>query len=247
MMEPFRSLLLVSPHETELLERAYSCGADCIVLDLMGCSIEGCKGKGFNCVALKDTIADALKKSASHSKLFVRASHPATGRTEVELRCVMSIKPEGVLLPSSVGQQDIASLSALLSVIEAQYGMEDGTTRILAVSGETSAGVLASTGFSPASGHPPLKRLYGLSWDEIALSSELGSEGYGLPRDVAGFARSMTLMAARAAKVFAFDTPSLSADAATFRRECQVAMAAGYEGKIALYPDQVPVINEIFA
>lgn len=246
MMEQLRSLLLVSPHDTDILNRAYDSGADCLVLDLVGCSVDSCKNKGFSCVTLKDSIAESLQQRQAATKLFVRVSHPETQRTEKELLCIMSVRPEGVLLPRTTGHEDVACLSAMLSVIEAQYNLEDGSTRIIAVSGETTAGIMASPTFSASAGHPAHRRLLGLSWDEIALSSELGTEGYNLPVDQGGFARSMTLMAARAAKVCAFDTPSLQRNPELFQAQCHAAAIAGYEGKIALDPSQVAIINEIF-
>jgi Citrate lyase beta subunit len=245
-MEQMRSLLLVSPLDSDMLKRAFESNADCIVLDLVGCSMDSCKGKGINCMSLKDSIAASTAEIGS-SKLYVRVSHPQTLRTEKELLCIMSVQPEGVILPCATGHEDVACLSAMLSVIEAQYDVEDGTTRIIAISGETSAGIMASPTFSLSAGHPAHRRLYGLSWDEIALSSELGTEGYALPPDQKGFARSMTLMAARSAKVCAFDTPSLQRNKTLFQQECHDAAAAGYEGKFTLDPDQVEIINEIFS
>lgn len=246
-MEQLRSLLLLSPHDTEALDRAYDSGADCLVLDLMGCSVDSCKGKGLSCVSIKDGIVKSLQNRNSRTKLFVRVSHPETQRTEKELLCIMSVRPEGVLLPRTTGHADVACLSAMLSVVEAQYNLEDGATRIIAVSGETTAGIMASPTFSTSQSSSGQKRLFGLSWDEIALSSELGTEGYNLPADQQGFARSMTLMAACAARVKAFDTPSLTRNPERFLAECKAAFAAGYEGKVALDPDQIAVINEVFA
>ncbi len=246
-MKQLRSLLLVSPHNPEALERAYTSGADCIIIDLMGSCIAECMKNQISCVSLKETIANNLAARQQTTSLFVRISHPETQRAETELRCFMSVKPEAVLLPRAIGHKDVACLSAILSVLEAQYGIEDGATGIIAASGETAAGIMASHSFQAASSNPAARRLRGLSWDEIALSSELGTEGYTLPPEQRGFARSMTLMAARAAGISAFDTPSLQQTVGLFAAECDAASAAGYDGKIALYPEQVAIINEKFS
>ena len=60
-------------------------------------------------------------------------------------------------------------------------------------------------------------------------------------------ARNLTLLAAVSAGVQPIDTvyPNFR-DEAGFRRECIEARRDGFTGKMAIHPDQVPVINEVF-
>ena len=62
------------------------------------------------------------------------------------------------------------------------------------------------------------------------------------------FARNQLLLAARAAGIDAFDTPWFEyKDTDGLERSARRVRQLGYDGKTAIHPKQVPVINEIFA
>jgi citrate lyase subunit beta/citryl-CoA lyase len=83
------------------------------------------------------------------------------------------------------------------------------------------------------------------------LSAELGAESN---RDADGrfldpyrLARALCLAAAAAARVAAIDTVSVDfRNIAALRRESEEARRDGFNGKMAIHPAQVPIINEVF-
>jgi citrate lyase subunit beta/citryl-CoA lyase len=94
-------------------------------------------------------------------------------------------------------------------------------------------------------------RLIGMTWGAEDLSAELGARAN---RDDEGqflepyrLARSLCLAGAAAAAVPAIDTVFVDfRNDAGFRRECEEACRDGFVGKMAIYPAQVPIINEVF-
>jgi citrate lyase subunit beta/citryl-CoA lyase len=95
------------------------------------------------------------------------------------------------------------------------------------------------------------RRLFGLAWGAEDLSADLGAEASRLDDDTYTapylLARTLTLYAAAAAEVEAIDAvyPKFR-DLARLRAECAAALRDGFSAKMAIHPDQVPVINETF-
>jgi citrate lyase subunit beta/citryl-CoA lyase len=140
----------------------------------------------------------------------------------------------------------VEHLAAKLRVFEAENGIEDGKTRILALMTENAAGL-----FSAATYRQPHPRLSGLTWGAEDLSAEIGAraarDANGRYTDVFRLARTLTLVAASAAQVAPIDTVFVDfRDADSFRTECLEAERDGFTGKMAIHPAQVPIINEAF-
>jgi citrate lyase subunit beta/citryl-CoA lyase len=140
----------------------------------------------------------------------------------------------------------VAHLGAKLAVREAEFGLEDGGTRILAIATETALGVFALGTFAGAS-----HRLMGIAWGGEDLSADLGAEANrgddGAYTDPYRIARALTLLGAAAASVDAIDSVYTNfRDMEGLAAECREARRDGFVAKMAIHPAQVPVINEAF-
>jgi citrate lyase subunit beta/citryl-CoA lyase len=237
-----RSLLFVPGNSEKKLAKGFASVADVIIVDLED-SVAAQDKETARTIA-----ADFIGQNRGNAKaaIYVRVNDLATGLTDADLAVVIKARPDGIMLPKSNGQRDIENLAARLRVAEAQSGVADGATRIVAIMTETAAGVLGAGTYSE-----PLSRLAGLTWGAEDLSAAIGAHS---ARDEAGnythlfqLARSMTLLAAASAGVEPIDTvfPNFR-DAAGFERECREALRDGFTGKMAIHPDQVPIINEVF-
>ena len=127
-------------------------------------------------------------------------------------------------------------------------GITAGTTRIIAIATEVPVSLLSMSTYIGAS-----SRLEGLTWGAEDLSTELGSRA---TRDDAGggwtspyrLARDFTLYTAVAAGVQPIDTVYIDfRDAQGFREEARQAARDGFTSKMAIHPDQVAIINEVFS
>src|SRR3954471_1066853 len=238
-----RSLLFVPGDSSRKLEKALQAGADALILDLEDSVALSEKEAARRTTAA--FLAEA-RRGAERPRLFVRVNSLSTGLTDADLDGVMAGAPDGIMLPKAVGGPDAAHLGAKLAVREAEHGLDDGGTRIVAIATETAASLFVLGGFAGAS-----RRLAGLAWGAEDLSADLGAEAN---RDEAGLftepfrlARNLMLFAAAAAEVDAVDTVFTNfRDPEGLARECREAQRDGFVAKLAIHPGQVPVINEAF-
>lgn len=238
-----RSLLFVPADSTRKLDKALGCGADCLILDLEDSVALSAKEAAR--AGARDFLA-AQRDNANRPLLYVRVNALDTGLTDADLDAVVAMRPDGIMLPKSLSGANVQHLAAKLAVREAESGLPDGATAILPVATETAAAIFGMGTYAGAS-----RRLVGITWGAEDLSADLGAETNRMPDDSYCppymLARSMTLFAANAAEVQAVDTvyPNFR-NAEGFRRECFAARRDGFTAKMAIHPDQVATINEIF-
>jgi citrate lyase subunit beta/citryl-CoA lyase len=237
-----RSLLFVPGDSERKLAKGLSSGADILIVDLEDSVAAASK-------AAARTLAAGFIDSASRGKapqLYVRVNDLSTGLTEEDLAVVMAARPDGIVLPKCNSGADLSQLSAMLRVQEAETGLDDGVTRIIAIMTETAAGVLAGATYRDST-----PRLAGLTWGAEDLSASVGADATrdadGRYTDVFRLARAVTILSASAVEVAAIDTVFVNfRDVDGLRQECLEAARDGFTGKLAIHPDQVPVINEAF-
>ncbi len=237
-----RSLLFVPGDSGRKLEKGFGAGADVVIIDLEDSVAPQNKATARGVAAR--FIAD--HRAQTSSAIYIRVNDLSTGLTDDDLAALVPAKPDGIMLPKSNSGQDVQQLSAKLRVREAENGLPDGAVKILPIITETPAGVLAAATYAGASA-----RLTGLTWGAEDLSAAIGARAArdesGRYTDVFRHARLTTILAAGAAEVAAIDTvfPNFR-DMAAFAAECAEAERDGFTGKMAIHPDQVPVINAAF-
>jgi citrate lyase subunit beta / citryl-CoA lyase len=238
-----RSLLFVPGDSARKLEKGLGSGADALIIDLEDSVALAAKPEARQVTAgfLRDAGPEARRP-----RLFVRVNGLTTGLTDADLDGVMAAGPDGIVLPKAVGGPDVSHLGAKLAVREAEFGLEDGRTRIMAIATENARGIFALGTFAGAS-----HRLMGLTWGGEDLSADLGAETNrgedGAYTDPYRLARSLTLLGAAAAGVDAVDSVFTNfRDMAGLEAECRSARRDGFVAKMAIHPAQVPVINEAF-
>jgi citrate lyase subunit beta/citryl-CoA lyase len=236
-----RSFLFVPGDSERKLAKGPSSGPDGLILDL-----EDSVATDRKKVAREMVLAYLKSASRSGPKLYVRVNALDTGLTLGDLAVVMQGKPDGIVFPKCVGQADLDRLALWLDAFEAREGIEIDSTRILTIATESAAAVLALSA-SPAR-HV---RLMGHSWGGEDLMADLGAlakgPAPGVYDDTFKLARTVNLLAAVAAGVIAYDTvyPDIK-NVDGLRAEAIDAKRMGYGGKIAIHPDQVAIIHEVF-
>jgi citrate lyase subunit beta/citryl-CoA lyase len=239
-----RSLLFVPGDSDKKLAKALSSGADALILDLEDSVALTEKPRARRVVA---EFLRANRSLAKRSRLYVRVNPFESGLVEDDLDAVMPGGPDGIMLPKSLGAADVQRLGVKLAVREAEHGLVDGATRILAIATESARALFGLASYAAAS-----PRLEGLAWGAEDLSADLGSERYRLADGAFSgpyrLARDMTLFAAVAAEAAPIDAVFVNfRDEAALRAECLAARRDGFTAKMAIHPAQVPVINEIFS
>jgi citrate lyase subunit beta/citryl-CoA lyase len=237
-----RSWLFVPGDSERKMAKAAASGADVLILDLED------SVAAANTAAARGLVQDYLKSRPDRTaqKLWVRINPLQTPMALADLAGIMPGGPDGILLPKPESAGDVVTLGHYLDAFEAASGLERGTTRIMPVATETALGMFqlgAYRGLTP--------RLAGLTWGAEDLAAALGA---GTNRGADGayshtyeMARSLCLLGAVAAGVAPIDTITGDfRDKDLIERETLDGRRLGFRGKIAIHPDQVPIINRAF-
>lgn len=235
-----RSLLFVPADSERKLERGRQSAADVLILDL-----EDSVAAARRPEARKMAAAFLAAPRDPAQRLFVRIN-PLNGEdAKRDLESVVPAIPDGIMLPKST-PADVRALDAMLAALEAAAGRPNGAIRIIPIATETPAAVFALGGYPGVS-----PRLAAITWGAEDLAAVLGAANRlpdGTYDDVFRLARALCLLAASAAEVPAIDTVFTDfRDASGLAAECHAARRAGFAGKMAIHPDQVPIINQAFA
>lgn len=234
-----RSLLIV-PAEERRLAQALESAADALVVDLGSAA-------PHERVGARAVAARFLNEARCRPGLLliVRANALVSGNTDADLDAVMPSSPDAILLPGSLGASSIQQLSAKLAVHEANLGLDDRATKIIAVADT------AQSLFSMGSYRGSSARLLGVAWSADALRGDIGAEterdGLGGHLGAHRLARELTLLAATSARVAAVDGVFRDVrDQEGLRANSLAARRDGFTAKIAIDAAQVAVINETF-
>lgn len=201
------------------------CGADAALVDLSH------PGELSAVLALLRLARGA----AARPLLYVKLPPPGDSRFAAALEALRAAPPDGVLLAGAQGGDSVQQLGARLAVFEAEAGLEDGATRIVAEI-STPAGVLALESFAQCS-----RRLAALAFDGAALATRLGVAADAAP---VRHARAKIVLAGAAAGLPVLDGVCRAPNA--LRAECLEARDDGFAGKFAARPEEVATILEAF-
>ena len=221
---PRRSVLFSPGDRPELLRKAPRSGADTVVFDLEDAVTATRKEEAR--AAVHDLLSDSTFDP--DCEVTVRLGDP-----DADLAVLLGGDPvrlDALVLPKG---ESVADVSEVVDAAD-----RFGRTFPLLVLVETAAGVLNA---------PAIARVDPV--DALVFGAEDFAASVGATRTAAGdevsYARQRVLVAARAGGVDAIDTlhtdyeddEGLRADAAT-------TVQLGYDGKLAIHPRQVSIINE---
>jgi citrate lyase subunit beta/citryl-CoA lyase len=219
--------------------KAIAIGASAVCLDLEDAVATSEKA------AAREVVAQTLlDPSVEGANAHVRINGVDTAFCDDDLTALGPLLPRlsGILVPMVESADQVRHVAARLDALEAEHGVEAGSVRLIAIA-ETAKGVLAAP--DVAASTPRLRTLL-LGPADLAhdLGIELTADGYELFH-----VRSQLVLAARAAGLEGpIDGPFLGLkDDEGTRTSAQWAKRLGYQGKMVLHPQQLPVVAEVFA
>ena len=238
-----RSLLFVPADGGRKLDKAFTSGADAVIVDLEDSIANDRKAEARASAA---AFLKAATQESSRPRLHVRINGLATGLTDADLDAIVPARPDAIMLPKAEGGAAVVHADAKLTAREAQFGLDEGHIKIVAQAIETAASLFHAGTFHGASA-----RLIGLTWGPEDLSAELGAEtnrgADGRLTAPYQLARSVCLFGAAAAEVQAIETVYVDfRNSEGLRRETEEARCDGFTGRLAIHPAQVPIVNEVF-
>jgi citrate lyase subunit beta/citryl-CoA lyase len=238
-----RSMLFIPGDDDKKLAKGVGAGADALIIDLEDSVAQARKA------AARTITAEYIKATRGLPRrpiLYVRINALDTPHWEQDLAGVMGARPDGVLLPKARSGEDVHTLSIGLHHAEERAGAATGATRIIALVTEVPVSLLQLGTYVGSSA-----RLDGLSWGAEDLSGVIGAaanrEDDGRWTSPYQLCRNLCLFTAAAAEAQPIDTVFVNfRDADGLRREAREAARDGFTGKMAIHPNQVAIINEVF-
>ena len=235
-----RSLLLIAPDEAHALISPGIGKADGLILALT------IKSASDSRKTTRDALL-ALRDRMPGLPLYVQIADLQTPGVDADLDMILQGRPDAIVLSQAQNGADIQHLSVKLSVREAELGLPDRTTKILAIVAASPAAIFEMGSFVDKS-----PRLAGMIFGAADLAPAINAAPYGVSDEVLGtplgLARSFTLLAAKAAGVPAIDAASpANLDEARLLAACAAAKRDGFIGKLARDAQQAAIIDAVFA
>jgi citrate lyase subunit beta/citryl-CoA lyase len=233
-MTVFRSFLFAPGNHQRRVEKSLTLGADAVILDLEDAVANAEKA------ATRRMVVEALRGSR-RCKGYVRVNSLGTEWCHGDFVAVVTAGVDGIVLPKVECASDLRTAEWLLGALEREHGLAAGSIDLIPIV-ETGLGFsnLASIARTAtrtrriAFGAGDFTLDVGITWspDEAEL----------LPY------RTAFVVESRAAGLEPpIDTVWVALkDSEGFRRSVQRAKDLGFQGKLCIHPDQVPVVNDCF-
>src|SRR5262252_7545239 len=230
-----RSLLYVPGISERMILKARDSAADGLILDL-----EDGVAPNQKLEARATAVRLLNEIDFGGKEIFVRINALATEWGLEDARAVVAVGAPGLVIPKCESVEEVTTVAP---VMQSKYHQPiGGRSRELLCMIETPRGVFASREIAESN-----ELVAGLMFGAADLSRDLGAVLSEDETEVL-FARSHVLLAARAAGVAAYDSPHFAIDDfESLLRRSMAARNMGYDGKTAIHPSHIQIINEIFA
>ena len=231
----FRTVLFVPGHIDKMLRKAAGTEADCIVLDCEDAvPISKKEEAGMK-------IREALDSGLFANKtVFVRLNPPQSGLTVHDLEITACERISGFIYPHVSKAEEIRAFEEQLDLIEKRLNLKNGSFNIIPLIENPSAVLNACT--IAAASRRVIALLFGCE-DYLA-----GVQGRHSADNIEMlFARTIIVLAARAAGIEPIDGPYVDLDnTAGLRRFAEQGRDLGMSGMLVVSPRQIPIVKEIY-
>ena len=231
-----RSMLFLPGNTPNIIVNGDALGADNVILDLEDAVAPDQKD------AARILVRSAIKAIGfKNVELTVRINSLDTPYWRDDLEEIVPLAPN-MIMPTKVnGADDVLTLDAAISEIEAKSGLANGTVKLIPLI-ETAKGLENAAAI--ASACPRVAAIF--------LGAEDLTADLRCPRTKEGteifYARSRMVSAARAAGVDVYDTPFTDVnDDEGIVRDAQFARSMGFTGKACISPRHVRAVNAAFS
>ena len=231
-----RTMLFLPSNNPNMIGNGGLLGADSLIFDLEDAVSPDEKD------AARELLKNALAAmSFGKCEIIVRINGLDTPYWQEDLRAVVPMKPDAIMPPKVSGAHDIAQLDQALTALEKEFGLEAGSTRILALL-ETAIGV--ENAYAIASASP---RMTGLFLGAEDLTADLRCQRTKQSQEIQ-YARGRIVCAARAAGIEPYDTPFTDVqDLEGLEKDAAFAKGLGFSGKACISPAHISTVNRVFS
>jgi citrate lyase subunit beta / citryl-CoA lyase len=236
-----RSWLFVPGDSERKLAKAWSIGADALIVDLED-AVAGERKEIARDIAT-GAIAAAVRGKTIVS---IRINAIDSGLAEDDVAQTFRCRPDAYVLPKASDPADIRRVSAQLAALEAQAGVPVGSTAIVPIVTEHPRAISRLESLCSADA-----RVVAIMCGNEDLAAAIGArrvkDESGAMLEVFRVVRALALLAASAAGIGIIDSPVVELAATdVLQRESEEAAAMGFTGKLAIHPAQVAPVNMAF-
>ncbi len=235
-----RSELTVPGHNLKMMTKAAASAADQVMFDLEDACAVSQK------VEARKTVIEALNTLDFGGK--IRAFRPNNVRAKFFYRDLIEVVEAAgqnidvIVIPKCYGPEDILFVDRFLSQIEENMDFELGRIK-LEVLIESADAVLHAEQIAKCT-----PRVSGLIFGTIDFAGDIGAQELGAEQFFYyNYAKAKCIVAARAAGLTVVDGVTLAIrDNEACRRDATTAARMGFDGKWAIHPAQIDIINTVF-
>jgi len=239
MSAPNRSFLFAPGDHARRAGKALTLGADAAILDLEDAVAISAK------VAARDQVR-ALLDQPRTGRAFIRVNAFDTEFCFGDVTAVVAPRLDGLVLPKLESPAQLVAIDWMISALERAQSLPDRGIEVMPIL-ETARG-MAGLGALAACAAGLGGRVRRLAFGAGDYTLDLGLS-WGLAETELEAARAQMVLHSRAAGLEApIDTVWIELrEAEAFAQSCARGVALGFQGKLCIHPDQVPVANAAFS
>jgi citrate lyase subunit beta / citryl-CoA lyase len=233
-MPVFRSFLFAPGNHPRRVEKALTLGADAVILDLEDAVANVEKA------ATRATVVEALGRPR-HCLGYVRVNSLGTEWSHGDFAAVVAKGVDGIVLPKVESASDLLTGEWLLGALEREHGLPEGGIDLIPII-ETAAGFSNLKSIAQAA-----RRVKRLSFGAGDFTLDVGLTWTRDETELLPFRSAIVLESRAAGLEPPLDTVwAALKDAEGFARSVRLVKDLGFQGKLCIHPDQVPVVNDCF-
>lgn len=231
-----RSMLFLPGNNPNMLINAAYLGADAVIFDLED-AVSPAEKDGAR-ILVRNTIR---YMDFENQEIIVRINSIDSNFYRQDIDTVLPEKPNMILLPKVSVAEDILVVDEYMTMVEKQFGLEIGSTGIMALI-ETALGVENAYAIASCS-----KRVKAILLGAEDLTADLQCARTKEGKEIE-YARGRVVVAARASGIEVYDTPFTDVnDDEGIIVDTAFAKGLGFSGKASISPRHIEVINSIFS
>jgi len=232
-----RSVLFCPANEPRKVRHLSASGADAVVLDLEDAVALGEK------VGARKSAREALPTLSGVFRT-VRVNAFDTGFTTGDVEAVVCADLDAIILPKVETAQDLRRIDRLIARAEAANDLAPGSVRVIAI--------VETCGHHQCHRDSPKQVAAHVSGVRRRRPRQRSRPADLARRDLTpalAYGRAKLVYDARAAGLPPpLDGPFMKVrDQAALEEDCTISRGLGHRGRICIHPDQVPVVNRMFA
>ena len=230
----FRSFLFAPANHPRRTEKAFTIGADAVILDLeAACAIS-------EKVASRPKVVQAMQLPRSCLG-YVRVNPLTTTFAYGDFVETLHAGLDGVVLPKVESAAEVQTADWLMSQLERERGLECGSVDLIPII-ETAKGLANLAEILPAT-----RRVRRVAFGAGDFTLDLGIKWSRSENELLSYRNQVVLMSRAAGKEAPVDTVWVDLkDNDGFLASANTIRDLGFQGKLCIHPDQVSVVNDVF-